>query len=287
MSLSRRCADFYQSGISTLISLIVQRETYEPVLPERRTKHLRKTLHRPELYHRYSHKTINRAYFAQTIIRPLRMLFLSPIVLITSIYVGLVYGYTYLLFTSLTPLYTKTYAFTPSATGLTYLGFGAGCTIGLVLFGLLSDRSAKAATSASATGERKPEYRLPPLIPGSLLVPMELFWYGWSAQAHVHWIMPIIGTAWVGLGTLAIFMPVQAYLIDAFEVHAASTSAANTVLRSLLGAFLPLAGPGLYAVLGQGWGNSVLGFVALGFTPLAWVILRFGERIRVAYPVDL
>jgi MFS family permease len=292
MSLSRRCADFYQSGISTLISLIVQRETYEPVLPERRTKHLRKTLHRPELYHRYSHKTINRAYFAQTIIRPLRMLFLSPIVLITSIYVGLVYGYTYLLFTSLTPLYTKTYAFTPSATGLTYLGFGAGCTIGLVLFGLLSDRSAKAATSASATGERKPEYRLPPLIPGSLLVPMGLFWYGWSAQAHVHWIMPIIGTAWVGLGTLAIFMPVQAYLIDAFEVHAASTSAANTVLRSLLGAFLPLAGPGLYAVLGQGWGNSVLGFVALGFvalgfTPLAWAILRFGERIRVAYPVDL
>jgi MFS family permease len=215
------------------------------------------------------------------------MLLLSPIVLITSIYVGLVYGYTYLLFTSLTPLYTKTYGFTPSETDLTYLGFGAGCAISLILFGLLSDRLAKARTAASAGGEWKPEYRLPPLIPGSLLVPVGLFWYGWSAQAHLHWIMPIIGTAWVGLGTLAIFMPVQTYLIDAFELHAASASAYNTVLRSLLGAFLPLAGPGLYAALGQGWGNSMLGFVALGFTPLAWVILRFGERIRVAYPVDL
>jgi hypothetical protein len=64
--------------------------------------------------------------------------------------------------------------------------------------------------------------------------------------------MPIIGTAWVGLGTLAIFMPVQTYLIDAFEAHAASASAANTILRPLLGAFLPLAGPGLYERLGQG-----------------------------------
>jgi hypothetical protein len=78
VSLSSRCANFYQSGISTIISLLVQRETYEPVLLERRTKYLRKTLGRPELYNRYSHKTINRAYFAQTILRPLRMLLLSP-----------------------------------------------------------------------------------------------------------------------------------------------------------------------------------------------------------------
>lgn len=250
VSSYRRRANFYQSGLSTLISLVVQRETYEPVRLERRTRHLKKILNRPELYHRYSRRPINRAYFAQTISRPLRMLILSPIILITSIYVGLVYGYTYLLFTSLNPLYTKTYAFAPSATGLTYLGFGAGCTIGLILFGLLSDASAKARTAASATGEWKPEYRLPPLIPGSLLVPMGLFWYGWSAQAHLHWIMPIIGTAWMGLGTLASFMPAQAYLIDAFELHVASPSAANTVLRSLLGAFLPLAGPGLYSALG-------------------------------------
>jgi len=275
------------SGLSTLVSLIVQRETYEPVLLERRTKHLRKTLNRPELYHRYSHKTITRAYFAQTIVRPLKMLMFSPIVLITSIYVGLVYGYTYLLFTSFTPLYTNIYHFSPSSAGLTYLGFGVGCAIGLFIFGALSDASAKARTTTSTTGEWKPEYRLPPLLPGSLLVPIGLFWYGWSAQAHIHWIMPIIGSAWVGLGTLAIFMPVQTYLIDAFEVHAASASAANTVLRSLLGAFLPLAGPGLYSALGQGWGNSVLGFVALAFTPLAWVIYRFGERIRLAYPVEL
>ena len=63
----------------------------------------------------------------------------------------------------------------------------------------------------------------------------------------------IIGTGWVGLGALAIFMPVQTYLIDAFEVHAASASAANTVLRSFLGAFFTV-----------GWARVVCGAGELG-----------------------
>lgn len=215
------------------------------------------------------------------------MLLRSPIVLITSIYVGLVYGYTYLLFTSFSSLYESIYGFSQGSVGLTYLGFGIGCAIGLLLFGTLSDRVVNASTLRGEGGKWKPEYRLPPLLPGSLLVPIGLFWYGWSAEAGAHWIMPIIGTGWVGLGTLAVFMPVQTYLVDAFEIYAASASAANTLLRCLFGAFLPLAGPSMYSALGQGWGNSLLAFIALTFTPMAWIIYRYGERIRKAYPLDL
>lgn len=262
----------------------MQRETYEPVLLERRTELLRKTLGRPDLYHRYSGTVSKKSAFRRAIVRPLLMLWKSPIVLITSIYVGLVYGYTYLLFTSFGPLYKQVYGFGQSDTGLTYLGFGVGCGLGLFVFGALSDRMAK--SRAGLGGEWKPEYRLPPLLPGSLVVPIGLFWYGWSAEAKVHWIMPIIGSGWIGLGTLAIFMPVQTYLIDAFELHSASASAANTILRSLLGAFLPLAGPSMYRALGIGWGNSLLALIALAFTPLAWTIFKYGERIRKAYPME-
>lgn len=28
-------------------------------------------------------------------------------------------------------------------------------------------------------------------------------WYGWSAQAQLFWIMPIIGTAFFGFGMMA------------------------------------------------------------------------------------
>jgi hypothetical protein len=70
------------------------------------------------------------------------------------------------------------------------------------------------------------------------------------------------------------------YLVDAFTIYSASVIAANTVMRSLLGALLPLAGPSMYKALGLGWGNSLLGFIALAMLPLPYIFWKYGERIR-------
>lgn len=58
--------------------------------------------------------------------------------------------------------------------------------------------------------------------------------------------------------------------------------AANTVFRSLGGAFLPLAGKKMYGALGLGWGNSLLAFIALAMCPLPFLFYRYGERIRTS-----
>ena len=75
-------------------------------------------------------------------------------------------------------------------------------------------------------------------------------------------------------------MPIQTYLVDAFTIHAASAIAANTIVRSLMGALLPLAGPAMYQTLGLGWGNSLLGFIAMALLPIPVLLTRYGERIR-------
>jgi hypothetical protein len=75
-------------------------------------------------------------------------------------------------------------------------------------------------------------------------------------------------------------MTVSTYLVDAYETYAASAMAANTVFRSLAGALLPLAGPKMYERLGLGWGNSLLGFIALLLCPLPIIFYVYGERIR-------
>jgi hypothetical protein len=77
-------------------------------------------------------------------------------------------------------------------------------------------------------------------------------------------------------------MPISSYLIDAFTIHAASAIAANTVLRSLLGALLPLAGPSMYEALGLGWGNSLLGFIALAMAPIPVLFWMYGEQLRLS-----
>ena len=106
--------------------------------------------------------------------------------------------------------------------------------------------------------------------------------YGWTADKHVFWLVPILGTGIVGFGLLATFMPIQTYLVDAFTIYAASALAANTVLRSLVGAVLPLAGQKMYATLGLGWGNSLLAFIALAMCPIPVIFYRYGERIRTS-----
>jgi hypothetical protein len=86
---------------------------------------------------------------------------------------------------------------------------------------------------------------------------------------------------------MGIFIPIQIYIIDSFPTFAASGVAALTVSRSLFGAFLPLSGPSMYQALGLGWGNSVLGFIAMGLIPAPLLIYKFGGRIRKNHSVKL
>lgn len=72
------------------------------------------------------------------------------------------------------------------------------------------------------------------------------------------------------------------YLVDAYTVYAASVTASSTILRCLLGALLPLAGNAMFSSLGVGWGNSVLGFIAVAFIPAPFVLYLYGRRIREA-----
>lgn len=75
-------------------------------------------------------------------------------------------------------------------------------------------------------------------------------------------------------------MCVQTYLVDTFTIHAASALATNTIIRSVAGAVLPLAGQKLYRTLGVGWGNSLLALIAFILVPIPWVLLVWGERLR-------
>lgn len=70
-------------------------------------------------------------------------------------------------------------------------------------------------------------------------------------------------------------------------MHAASAMAANTVLRSLFAALIPLSSQKMYAALGYGWGNSLLGFISILLVPIPFLFIRYGERIRTRSTIRL
>ena len=215
--------------------------------------------------------------FARAIIRPLRLLFLSPTVSILSAYVGIVYGFMYLLFTTFPLVFQVQYGFDTGEIGLTYVGLGIGSIIGLGASGFATD---KIYRKKAVAGPVKPEYRIVPLIPAAFFIPAGLFWYGWSAQYKTHWIVPEIGTVFAGIGINTLMMCVATYFIDANPRYEASATAASTAVRSLIGAVVPLFGRSMYEAMGLGWGTSLLGFLTLALAPLPWFFFQYGEKIR-------
>lgn len=272
-----------------IISLLFLRETYTTVLLKRKTEHLIKETGNTKLRSKRDSGLTTKQLFIRSIIRPTKILIMSPIVFATSIYVGVVYGYQYLMFATFTEVFQEQYGFPTKSVGLTFLGIGVGSLLGLFAIGAVSDRIVKSKskpTPESPSGRMEPEYRLPPLVVGAFFIPAGLFLYGWSADYKTHWIVPIIGTALVGIGNIAVFMCITSYLVDAFTIFAASALAANTVVRSIMGALLPLAGQDMYAALGLGWGNSLLGFIAVACIPVPWALMKYGEKLRKSFDVN-
>lgn len=204
-------------------------ESYHPVILERKTKRLIKETGNTNLRSRLALNKTPRETFYAAIVRPCNMLLFSPIVLLLSIYTAVVYGYLYLLFTTISGVFMDNYGFSqgkisPSVrpspfsfltsslgnVGLSFLGIGVGSIAGLAILGFASDRILQALAKKHG-GELKPEYRLPPLFLGAAFLPIGLFWYGWSAHAHIHWIMPIMGTLWVGAGMMCVMVSLHLY----------------------------------------------------------------------------
>lgn len=202
-----------QSGVVAISSLFTIKESYAPTLLARKAQRLRKQTGNLSLRSALETTRTRKELFWFSIIRPAKMLFLSPIVFLLSLYVGLVYGYLYLLFTTITTVFEQTYGFSQGSVGLSYLGIGIGSIIGLILLGGTSDKLLT-YLSAKNGGEKKPEYRLPPMIPGSFFVPASLFMYGWTAYYHAHWIVPIIGTSFLGIGMLITFVSASSFFSE-------------------------------------------------------------------------
>ncbi|CAH0047150.1 unnamed protein product [Clonostachys solani] len=267
------------SGVITLIGIAFMRETYAYTILEKKTKKLRQETGNEKLRSAADTGVTAQELFKTSIIRPTKMLLFSPIILLLSLYMAIIYGYLYLLFTALPTLYAKQYGFSTGSIGLTYIGSGVGSILGLALSGGLSDRLMRRLTARNG-GEPKPEYRLPTMIIASFFVPLGLFVYGWTAEKNLHWILPIVGMGFLGFGMMCAFMGISVYIVDAYTRYAASAMSATTVLRSLVGALLPLVGGRMYNSLGYGWGTSLLAFIAVAMIPVPVIFLMYGEKIR-------
>jgi len=190
------------------------------------------------------------------------------------------YGMMYLMLSTFPALWSGRYGEPVGEASLNYIALGVGFFLGAQISAPVNDKVYR-RLKARYNGIGRPEFRVPGMFVGSCLIPIGLFWYGWSAQARTHWILPDVGAAIFCSGAIMCFQSMQMYIVDSYARYAASGIAAAVVLRSTAGFGFPLFAPAMYERLGYGWGNSILGIVAiiLGL-PAPLIFWKYGEKLR-------
>ncbi|KAJ5412716.1 hypothetical protein N7465_005021 [Penicillium sp. CMV-2018d] len=226
-----------------VLGLLVMEETYPPVILARRKAKMLKTAstNSPLLKTPYEKpdQTVGQLY-RNSLLRPLHLLRVQPIVQFLAIFYAYLYGLMYLV-----------------------CGFLAD-----PIYRVLKKKHGEIG---------KPEFRVVLMFPASVLAPVGLLWYGWGAQAVTHWIVPDLGIGLFAGAAMILFQCTSAYLYEAFTLYAASATGAVYILRGLTGFGFPLFGPRMYQSLGYGWGTTMLALVAVVMA--ARYLLFFGDMV--------
>ncbi|KAI1343822.1 MFS general substrate transporter [Xylariaceae sp. FL0016] len=213
-----------------------------------------------------------------SLLRPFQLLSLETMCLLLSILSAILLGVIYLFFGAFSLIFGENYGFNVWQTGLSFLGI----LVGMVTYPATDAvwRRVYRRLVERNGGVPEPEFRLAPAIVGAVLVPIGLFWFAWTTFPWVHWILPIIGSAIFGCGTLMVFTGIFTFLVDAYPLYAASALAANSFTRCLFAAAFPLFGIQMYERLGFQWASSVLAFLTVAMMPFPYIFFRYGKQLR-------
>ncbi|RAH85407.1 MFS multidrug transporter [Aspergillus japonicus CBS 114.51] len=262
-----------------LVALFLD-ETYAPVILVRKAALLRRQTRNWGIHARQDEVEVDvHELVRNNFTRPLTMLATEPILLLISLYISFIYGLIYALLGAYPVIFQGVYGMSAGVGGLAFVGLILGELLGgvFVLF-LQGDYKRKLAANGDVP---VPEWRLPAAIVGAVAFAGGMFWLGWTGyNPNIHYLVPMASGVLTGFGIFCIFLQCFNYIVDCYPTLAASTIAANTILRSAVGCAFPLFSRQLMQNLGVQWAGTLLGCIATVLIPIPVVFWRYGPWLR-------
>lgn len=134
----------------------------------------------------YTHEPLFKIF-----LRPLGLICLPPVLwsaLVESVTIGFLVAVT----SNVDSAFESAYGFESWQVGLCFISACIGAVVGIPAGGQLGDLVADYLTRRNG-GIRKPEMRLPAMIPCLITTPLALVLYGVGIQKKLHWMCPTIG----------------------------------------------------------------------------------------------
>ncbi|KAF9125585.1 hypothetical protein BGW39_007291 [Mortierella sp. 14UC] len=209
------------------------------------------------------------------------MLLKHPIVLLSSIELGMIFALMFSIETIAPVLFTNTYGLIEDQVGLTYLGAGGGSILGAIIGGKLSDIALMRAKAKNG-GELVLEDRLSlnVWIAGFLIVPFGSLLFGFGAEKHLSIAAPITGFGIYNFGMAQVIAAGSAYLVNAIPGQGSSATAAANFLRMVMACIFSLIAQIIVDHVGYGNYGIIQAAINIVCMALFYIVKLRGASMR-------
>ncbi|RSL84887.1 hypothetical protein CEP51_003614 [Fusarium floridanum] len=260
---------------AALLAVLPIPETFAPQIVRQRAR--KESNEAPT---RGSWKELAWALFA----RPIHMLLVEPVIFPTALVSAIAQGVVFCLYAAYPLILSTAYSFNLAQIGLSFLPMFVGNVLAVPVLGII-DRSTAVREHFSATdavgSTLLPERRLGGAILGGILMPISLFWGGWTARQDIHWIVPLLSGLLFGMSYTLILISYAIYKNDIYGAEfGASAFSAEVMMRYVLSAPVPLFTVHMVNRIGFGWSMTLMGLICAVLIPIPWIFMHHGARLR-------
>lgn len=216
-----------------------------------------------------------------------KMLIYEPICQGAAIWIALAYGIIYFFFEVYPIVFVTQHNIPFRLCGLMFFFIFVGMLVALILYQRLTNLSTRLPLPLPGNLTKHvaltdPENDLVLDLSACVVMPISLFWFGWSSGPETHWIVPALAGIVFSYSMTAIFMCFLAYIAQVYTIYSSSAGAANSFMRSIFAAVFPIITHRLVQAIGTKLAVSIFAFISLGSIPIPLILIRYGKELRAS-----
>jgi DHA1 family multidrug resistance protein-like MFS transporter len=233
------------SAFAFVIAFFLLPETYVPILLNWKAEHLRRVTGNKNYVAKHAETASFFRRMKQVLPMPIKFFSSEPVILVSGGYLILLYVLLFTFLPGFDYIFKDTYNLSTGLTGSCFGAIAAGSTVFTILTPI-SYCFARRKTDHKRGAPIVPEFRLWPAIFTAPLLPICLFWLGWTNFSSI--------SIWSGLGACflfgtiltAMYVSIYEYIIDSYAEHAAVALTSITMVRYLISGGMVLAARPMY-----------------------------------------
>ncbi|CAP96132.1 Pc21g12350 [Penicillium rubens Wisconsin 54-1255] len=212
-----------------------------------------------------------------------------PPILITVYYTSIVFATYYLICVSIEDTFAlPPYSWSSIIVGVAYIPGGLGLLFGAIIGGRWQDYIMARTARKEGRYNDKGELILHPVdrlgencLLGGILFPGALLWWGWAADKHEFWLVPLLGNFFYGFGGMILTNVTMTMLTEFTPKNSTIGVAVNNLMRNSLSCVSAIIAQPLFDAIGTGWSfTAVCLFCLLSGVPLILLRIKRDEWSR-------